>query len=84
MNDSMQFEAEPIATSRQMAETLKAMANETSTAEYTDKFSGSLSPHSCGLYGQCRQALKELHPIKCSQETKCTSMATRAVSCSMS
>lgn len=47
MIDSVQFDVETIATRLQVAETLKAVMSETSSAEYTDKFGVPLSPDRC-------------------------------------
>lgn len=71
MIDSVQFEVETIATRLQVAETLKAVMSETSTAEYTDKFGVPLSPAPLRAVAvNAAKALMELYPVKCSQETK--------------
>ena len=71
MIDSVQFDVETIATRLQVAETLKAVMSETSSAEYTDKFGVPLSPAPLRAVAvNAAKALMELYPIKCSQETK--------------
>ena len=71
MIDSVEFEVETIATRLQVAETLKAVMSETSSAEYTDKFGVPLSPAPLRAVAvNAAKALMELYPIKCSQETK--------------
>lgn len=71
MIDSKEFELETIATRLQVAETLKAVMSETSTAEYTDKFGVPLSPAPLRAVAvNAAKALMELYPIKCSAETK--------------
>ena len=71
MIDSVQFDVETIAARLQVAETLKAVMSETSTAEYTDKFGVPLSPAPLRAVAvNAAKALMELYPVKCSQETK--------------
>lgn len=71
MIDSVEFEVETIATRLQVAETLKAVMSETSSAEYTDKFGVPLSPAPLRAVAvNAAKALMELYPIKCSTETK--------------
>lgn len=71
MIDSVQFDVETIATRLQVAETLKAVMSETSSAEYTDKFGVPLSPAPLRAVAvNAAKALMELYPIKYSQETK--------------
>lgn len=69
--DSVEFEVETIATRLQVAETLRAVMSETSSAEYTDKFGVPLSPAPLRAVAvNAAKALMELYPIKCSAETK--------------
>lgn len=71
MIDASQFEVETIATRLQVAETLRAVMAETSSAEYTDKFGVPLSPAPLRAVAvNAAKALMEIYPIKVSQETK--------------
>ncbi len=62
---------ETIAVKLQVAETLKAVMEETATSNYEDKFGVSLSPAPLRAVSvNAAKALMELYPIKHSQESR--------------
>ena len=62
---------ETIAVKLQVAETLKAVMEETATSNYEDKFGVSLSPAPLRAVSvNAAKALMELYPIKHSQEAR--------------
>lgn len=65
------YETETIAVKLQVAETLKAIMEETSTTEFTDRFGITLSPAPLRAVSvNAAKALMDLYPIKHAQETK--------------
>lgn len=67
----VQNETETLAVKLQVAETLKAVMEETSSAAYADKFGVSLSPAPLRAVSvNAAKALMDLYPIKHAQETK--------------
>lgn len=67
----LQTETENMAVKLQIAETLKAVMEETSTAQFIDKFGISLSPAPLRAVSvNAAKALMELYPIKHSAESK--------------
>ena len=71
MRVELQNEMEAIAVKLQVSETLKAVMEETATAQYSDKFGVSLSPAPLRAVSvNAAKALMELYPIKHAQETK--------------
>lgn len=67
----LQSETEIIAVKLQISETLKAIMEETSTAQYSDKSGTSLSPAPLRAVSvNAAKALMELYPIKSAQEAK--------------
>lgn len=67
----LQHETENIAIKLQVAETLKAVMEETSTAQFSDKFGVCLSPAPLRAVAvNAAKALMELYPIKHVQESK--------------
>lgn len=69
--EELQQETETLATKLQVAETLKAVMEETSTAKYTDKFGIDLSPAPLRAVSvNAAKALMELYPIRHNQEAK--------------
>ena len=69
--EELHQETETLATKLQVAETLKAVMKETSTAKYTDKFGIDLSPAPLRAVSvNAAKALMEMYPIKHNQEAK--------------
>jgi hypothetical protein len=67
----LQSETETLAVKLQITETLKAVMEETSTAQYSDKFGVSLSPAPLRAVSvNAAKALMDLYPIKSAQEAK--------------
>jgi hypothetical protein len=67
----LQSETETLAVKLQIVETLKAVMEETSTAQYSDKFGISLSPAPLRAVSvNAAKALMDLFPIKSVQEAK--------------
>ena len=67
----LQSETETIAVKLQIAETLKAVMDETSTAQFIDKFGVSLSPAPLRAVSvNAAKALMDLYPVKHIHETK--------------
>lgn len=67
----VQNDTETLAVKLQVAETLKAVMEETSTAAYADKFGVSLSPAPLRAVSvNAAKALMDLYPIKHAQEAK--------------
>lgn len=68
---ALQNETENIAIKLQVAETLKAVMEETSTAQFSDKFGVCLSPAPLRAVSvNAAKALMDLFPIKHVQESK--------------
>lgn len=68
---NLQNETENIAIKLQVAETLKAVMEETSTAQFSDKFGVCLSPAPLRAVSvNAAKALMDLFPIKHVQESK--------------
>lgn len=68
---TLQSEIETSAVKLQISETLKAVMEETSSAQYSDKFGISLSPAPLRAVSvNAAKALMELYPIKNAQEAK--------------
>lgn len=71
MTVSAQYEAETMAVKLQVAETLKAVMEETATREYTDRFGIPLSPAPLRAVAvNAAKALMELYPIKHASESR--------------
>lgn len=71
MTASAQFEAETIAVKLQVAETLKAVMEETATREYTDRFGIPLSPAPLRAVAvNAAKALMDIYPIKHASESR--------------
>lgn len=69
--EEVRQETETLATKLQVAETLKAVMEETSTAKYTDKFGIDLSPAPLRAVSvNAAKALMEMYPIRHNQEAK--------------
>lgn len=69
--NQLQTETENMAVKLQVAETLKAVMEETSTAQFIDKFGISLSPAPLRAVSvNAAKALMELYPIKHVSESK--------------
>jgi hypothetical protein len=67
----LQGETETIAVKLQVAETLKAVMDETSTAQFSDKSGIRLSPAPLRAVSvNAAKALMELYPVKHAHETK--------------
>lgn len=67
----LQAETENIAVKLQVAETLKSVMKETSTAHYNDKFGFSLSPAPLRAVSvNAAKALMDIYPIKHAHEAK--------------
>lgn len=67
----LQGETETIAVKLQISETLKAVMEETSSANYSDKFGVSLSPAPLRAVSvNAAKALMELYPVKNSGDAK--------------
>ncbi|WP_291598980.1 hypothetical protein [Bacteroides sp.] len=67
----VQNDTETLAVKLQVAETLKAVMEETSSAAYSDKFGVSLSPAPLRAVSvNAAKALMDLYPIKHAQEAK--------------
>lgn len=67
----LQSETETIAVKLQIAETLKAVMDETSSAQFIDKFGVSLSPAPLRAVSvNAAKALMDLYPVKHIHETK--------------
>lgn len=58
---SERFEMETMAVKLQVTETLKAVMDETATADFTDRF-GVLSPAPSGRFCECRQSADGYFP----------------------
>jgi hypothetical protein len=68
---TIQNETETLAVKLQIAETLKAVMEETATAQYEDRFGGALSPAPLRAVSvNAAKALMELYPVKHAQEAK--------------
>lgn len=68
---SLQAETETIAVKLQVAETLKAIMEETATAQFDDRFGVNLSPAPLRAVSvNAAKALMDLYPIKHIHETK--------------
>ena len=71
MITELQTETETLAVKLQVAETLRAVMEETSTAQFMDKFGVSLSPAPLRAVSvNAAKALMDLYPIKHAQEAK--------------
>lgn len=71
MTASAQYEAETMAVKLQVAETLKAVMEETATLEYTDRFGIPLSPAPLRAVAvNAAKALMEIYPIKHASESR--------------
>lgn len=71
MMSSERFEMETMAVKLQVAETLKAVMNETATSEYEDRFGVPISPAPLRAVSvNAAKALMEIYPIKHTQESK--------------
>lgn len=69
--DEEQQEIETIAVKLQVAETLKAVMDETSTATYADKFGVDLSPAPLRAVSvNAAKALMDIYPVKNADNTK--------------
>lgn len=69
--EALQSETESIAVKLQVAETLRAVMEETASANFSDKFDIPLSPAPLRAVAvNAAKALMELYPIKHAQETK--------------
>jgi len=67
----IQGETETLAVKLQIAETLKSVMKETSTAEYSDKFGNSLSPAPLRAVSvNAAKALMDIYPIKNAHEAR--------------
>lgn len=67
----LQSETENMAVKLQVSETLKAVMEETATAQFSDKFGVDLSPAPLRAVSvNAAKALMELYPIKHAQEAK--------------
>lgn len=67
----LQGETETIAVKLQVAETLKAVMDETSTAQFSDRSGVSLSPAPLRAVSvNAAKALMELYPVKHAHETR--------------
>lgn len=67
----MQSEEETIAVKLQVTETLKAVMEETATAQFTDKWGVSISPAPLRAVAvNAAKALMDLYPIKHKQDAK--------------
>lgn len=68
---SERFEMETTAVKLQVAETLKAVMNETATTDYTDRFGVPLSPAPLRAVSvNAAKALMEIFPIKHKEESR--------------
>lgn len=68
---SERFEMETMAVKLQVAETLKAVMDETATTDYTDRFGVPLSPAPLRAVSvNAAKALMDIFPIKHKEETK--------------
>ena len=71
MTDSHQFEIETTAVKLQVAETLKAVMEETSTQRYTDRFGIPISPAPLRAVAvNAAKALMEIYPVKHATESR--------------
>lgn len=71
MMSSERFGMETMAVKLQVAETLKAVMDETATSEYTDRFGIPISPAPLRAVSvNAAKALMDIFPIKHSQESK--------------
>lgn len=71
MMSSERYEMETMAVKLQVSETLKAVMDETATADYTDRFGVPLSPAPLRAVSvNAAKALMEIFPIKHTQESK--------------
>ncbi|NDW09936.1 hypothetical protein D0T56_09770 [Dysgonomonas sp. 520] len=71
MITDLQSETETLAVKLQVAETLRVVMEETSTAQFMDKFGVSLSPAPLRAVSvNAAKALMDLYPIKYAQEAK--------------
>lgn len=71
LGEMLQCENENIAVKIQVAETLKAIMEETSTAQFSDKFGITLSPAPLRAVAvNAAKALMDLYPIRHEQEAK--------------
>ena len=71
MTSSAQYEAETLAVKLQVAETLKAVLEETASLEYTDRFGIPLSPAPLRAVAvNAAKALMELYPVKHASESR--------------
>lgn len=71
LSDTLQNETEHMATKLQITETLKAIMEEASTANFDDKFGVTLSPAPLRAVAvNAAKALMDLYPIKHIHETR--------------
>lgn len=69
--EALQCETESIAVKLQVAETLRAVMEETASSNFSDKFGVSLSPAPLRAVAvNAAKALMELYPIKHTQESR--------------
>lgn len=68
---TLQSETETLAVKLQISETLKAVMEETSTAQFSDKFGVSLSPAPLRAVSvNAAKALMDLYPVKHAHESR--------------
>ena len=82
---SERFEMETMAVKLQVAETLKAVMDETATTDYTDRFGVPLSPAPLRAVSvNAAKALMEIFPSNTRRRTACVSREVTGTSFSMS